>query len=92
VARKSLGRFRFCTRRTRRRFSACPSLCLSVFHHLMTILLHGSHFLRRWHGEGFALTRGPWNRRYTAALVVIDVGWRLSIPTFGTPLGAGLWG
>jgi hypothetical protein len=34
----------------------------------------------------------PWSRKYAAALVVIDVGWRLSIPTFGTPLGAGLWG
>ena len=34
----------------------------------------------------------PWSREYAAALVLIDVGWRLSIPTFGTPHGAGLWG
>ena len=74
MARKSLGRFRFCTRHTRCRFSACPALCRSVFHHLMTILLHGSHFLRCWHGEGFAPTRGLWNRRYAAAPVMNDVG------------------
>jgi hypothetical protein len=32
----------------------------------------------------------PWRRECAAALVVINVGSRLSIPTFGTPLGAGL--
>jgi len=41
---------------------------------------------------GWFRSYDPRSREYAAGLVVIDVGWRLSIPTFGTPLGAGLWG
>ena len=39
---------------------------------------------------GWFRSHDSWSREYSAALVMIDVGWRLSIPTFGTPLGAGL--
>jgi hypothetical protein len=33
-------------------------LCLSVLHHLMTLLFDSRHFLWRRHGERFARTRG----------------------------------